>query len=102
MVEPEARRVSLEPAAFEVQSLEEECSLLGNRCPPCDLVFFPRCHFCTRCSKSGLEEIRLGRKGRLLSFTSGYQKPKHAVVEPPYLVEEIELPERVVVYLLLT
>lgn len=37
-----------------------------------------------------------------MSFTSVYQKPKYAVVEPPYVVGEIELPEGVVVYSLLT
>lgn len=30
-----------------------------------------------------------------------YQKPKYSSVEPPYLMGEIELPERVVVYSLL-
>ena len=31
-----------------------------------------------------------------------YQKPRYAEVEPPYLVGEIELPEGVLVYSLLT
>lgn len=30
-----------------------------------------------------------------------YQRPKYSTVEPPYLLGEIELPERVVVYSLL-
>lgn len=102
MAKAKAQFVSLEPAALEVGASEEECCLLGNRCPRCDLVFFPRRYFCTRCCGSGLEEIRLSRKGPLLSFTSVYQKPKYAAVEPPFLIGEIELPEKVVVYSLLT
>ncbi len=102
MAEARIEPVSLEPAAFEVGNTENECGLLGNRCPQCDLVFFPRRHFCTRCSASRLEEIRLSKKGRLLSFTTVYQKPKFSSVEPPYLMGEIDLPERVVVYSLLS
>jgi uncharacterized OB-fold protein len=101
MVEVKTELVSLEPDVLEVGSSEEECHLLGNRCPRCGLVFFPRCHFCTRCCGSALEEIRLSRKGLLKSFTKVYQKPKYSSVEPPYLMGEIELPERVVVYSLL-
>ena len=102
MAEAKIQPVSLEPAAFEVGNSEDECVLLGNRCPQCDLVFFPRRHFCTRCSGSGLEENRLSKKGRLLSFTTVHQKPKFAIVEPPYLMGEVDLPEKVVIYSLLT
>ena len=31
-----------------------------------------------------------------------YQKPKFAIVEPPYLMGEVDLPEKVVIYSLLT
>jgi len=102
MMEAKSEIVSLEPDALQVGASREECSLLGNRCPRCVLVFFPRRHFCTRCCNPGLEEIQLSRKGRLRSFTTAYQKPNYAQVEPPYLIGEIELPERVVVYSLLT
>ncbi|MFQ5763342.1 MAG: Zn-ribbon domain-containing OB-fold protein [Rhodospirillales bacterium] len=101
MAEAKIQPVSLEPAAFEVGNSENECVLLGNRCPQCDLVFFPRRHFCTRCSGSGLEENQLSKKGRLLSFTTVYQKPKFANVGPPYLMGEVDLPEKVVIYSLL-
>jgi len=46
--------------------------------------------------------VRLSRKGTLKSFTTVYQKPKYGTVEPPYLMGEIELPEGVLVYSLLT
>ncbi len=102
MAETRVRLVSLEPGAFEVGSSPEQCSLLGNTCQRCGLAFFPRRHFCTRCCNARLDEIELSKRGSLKSFTSVYQKPKYAVVEPPYLVGEIELPEKVVVYSLIT
>lgn len=102
MMEAKSEIVSLEPDALQVGASREECSLLGNRCPRCVLVFFPRRHFCTRCCNPGLEEIQLSRKGRLRSFTTAYQKPNYAQVEPPYLIGEIELLEGVVIYSLLT
>ncbi len=102
MVESKPHLLSLEPTVLEVGVSEEKCSLLANRCPRCDLVFFPRRHFCTRCCSPELEEIRLSGKGCLKSLTSVYEKPKYAAVEPPYMVGEIELPQRVVVYALLT
>ncbi len=102
MSEEKPSLLSLEPAAFEIGATEEECDLLGNRCPQCDLFFFPQRHFCARCCGSGLEIVRLSRKGSLRSFTTVYQKPRYAEVEPPYLMGEIELPEGVLVYSLLT
>lgn len=102
MMEAKSEIVSLEPDALQVGASREECSLLGNRCPRCALVFFPRRHFCTRCCNPGLEKIQLSGKGHLRSFTTVYQKPKYAIVEPPYLMGEIELPEGVVIYSLLT
>jgi len=102
MVKTKSQVVSLEPDVLEVGFSEKECSLLGDRCRLCDLAFFPRRRFCVRCCGPELEEIRLSRRGRLKSFTLVHQRPKHAVIEPPYLLGEIELPERVVVYSLVT
>jgi len=101
MIQEKPKPVSLEPAAFEVGPSEGDCRLLANKCDPCSLVFFPRRHFCTRCCAAGLAEIRLSKGGLLGSFTTVYQRPKYAVVEPPYLMGEVELPEGVVVYSLL-
>lgn len=94
--------VSLEPEAFSVGAVEDDCDLLGKRCPRCELFFFPQRDFCTRCCSSNLEIVRLNRKGFLRSFTTVFQKPKHATVEPPYIMGEIELPEGVLVYTLLS
>jgi uncharacterized OB-fold protein len=43
--------------------------LLGSRCAACGEVFFPRRVVCARCLARGCEDVTLGPRGRLWTFT---------------------------------
>ena len=88
------KRVALEPALIQVGKQEgPNDRLLGNFCDACKLAFFPARRYCSKCCERLGESKPLSRRGRLVSFTRIYRKPRHAVVEPPYVLGEVELEE---------
>lgn len=76
--------------------------LIASRCPHCRCFFFPRRAICAACDGSGLEEAMLSRSGCIWSDTVAHQAPPGAVVQPPYVIGQVELPERVLVHALIT
>lgn len=62
--------------------------LYGGRCPHCGTVQFPKHRVCIECGAAGgLEDVKLGRRGTLFTFTNDYlfESPDppvcHAVVD---------------------
>lgn len=91
--------ISLENDVLALPSSPEgKPTLLGSRCKNCGRVFFPRRLRCAACAGADLEQVNLSSKGRLFSFVVVEQKPKFALVEAPYVLGEVALPEGVHVY----
>ncbi len=67
--------------------------LIGSRCTSCGEVFFPSRLCCRHCSSREMEEVPLGRTGKLYSFTTIQVRPPHYIGEVPYVVGVVELPE---------
>jgi uncharacterized OB-fold protein len=66
--------------------------LLGNRCRECGTVVFPKMPICPSCRrKTDMEEIELGRTGKLYSHTIAYVAPKGFTA--PYFQAFVDLPE---------
>ncbi len=64
------RRVPIEPGFFTVpESPGESPRLLGSRCTSCGERFFPRRVVCAACLDDGLEDVLLGPRGTLYTFT---------------------------------
>jgi uncharacterized OB-fold protein len=76
--------------------------LVATRCPQCNYCFFPKRAICAACGNDGLEETALSGRGRLWSYSIAHQAPPGAVVQPPYVIGQVELPERVLVFALIT
>ena len=76
-------------------------ALMGNRCAPCDRVFFPRRDWCACCSSPILDEVTLSRTGKIGAFSLIDRQPADAWVSAPYVQAEIELPEGVSVFTVL-
>jgi uncharacterized OB-fold protein len=66
-------------------------ALVGNRCQACGQTFFPRAAFCLSCFGDEVEDVSLGRRGTLYSYTVGYMPSTHFT--PPYAVGYVDLPE---------
>jgi uncharacterized OB-fold protein len=64
------RRVPIEAGFFTIpDDLAEPPRLLGSRCRACGEHFFPRRVVCARCLAEGCEDVLLGPRGTLWTFT---------------------------------
>ena len=84
---------------------ENPC-LLGGRCTSCRTYSFPKETFACKnpgCAGTEFEEVPLGRRGTLWSFTNNCYKPPAPYVSPdpfvPYAIAAVELPEEKIVVL---
>lgn len=70
MAQAAKRRVPIEPGFFRVpDDPAQPPRLLGSRCPACGEHFFPRRAVCAKCLHVGTEEVELGTRGRLYTYT---------------------------------
>jgi uncharacterized OB-fold protein len=87
--------VPLRQGIFRLPSAGEEAALIGSRCPDCGKHFFPRRHVCLNCSRQGLDEVHLSPRGKVWTFTVARQTPPGSLIQAPYAVAIVELPEGV-------
>lgn len=100
---PARETLSANPQLFRLEkSNGGRPVLLGGRCPGCDHHFFPRRAICPGCSRGELEDVDLSSEGKIWTFTIAHQVPPGAVVDAPYVLGRVELPEGVLVGALIT
>lgn len=96
-------RVPAVPGWFTME--DGEPRLLGTRCTSCGTYFFPKqSFFCKNpaCQSTEFEEVPLGRRGKLWSFTENHYAPPAPYVSPepyePFSIGAVELAtERMVI-----
>lgn len=76
--------------------------LLGSRCPKCGAYYFPKRHICIGCGHDGLDEAELSARGKVWTYTIVGQTPPGSLVEAPYALAVVELPEKVAIRAVLT
>lgn len=89
-------RVAIEEGFFTIPDDPSEAPrLLGSHCPSCDEVFYPRRLVCAACLAEGCEDVLLGPRGTLYTWTYVhvplFAKKDKAV--DAYGVGQIDLPE---------
>ena len=63
-------RVPIEPGYFTVpEKADEAPRLLGSKCRRCAEVFFPRRMTCAKCLNRGTDDVLLGPRGTLYTWT---------------------------------
>jgi uncharacterized OB-fold protein len=77
---------------------DDAVDLVGSRCTACGAHYFPTSLSCRNpaCDDKTVEEVLLGRHGRLHSYTvQAYRPPALFRMEPfvPYAIGLVELPE---------
>jgi uncharacterized protein len=73
-------------------------ALIGTRCTGCGTHYFPKSLSCRNpgCARKAVEDVHLGRRGHLYSFTvQSYRPPALFRMEPfePYALGLVDLPE---------
>ena len=91
-------RVSLESNVLKVGNTKEEDVLIGSRCTECGRYFFPQRKRCAHCAEPTTELVELSREGILSSYSFMTRKPKYCLIEPPYILGEVMIPEAIVIY----
>jgi uncharacterized OB-fold protein len=87
------------PVAEDLFELTEDgLALLGSKCAACGSHYFPQALGCRNpaCDSTVVERARLGRRGRIYSYTvQKYQPPALFKVDSwePYPIGLVELPE---------
>ena len=70
MAETPLRRIPIEPGFFTIPDDPQAAPrLLGSRCAKCGEHFFPRRVVCARCLAQGCEDVLLGPRGTLWTYT---------------------------------
>jgi uncharacterized OB-fold protein len=106
MMSSSAKQIPVKEGLWTAPSSpDEKPQLVGSRCHDCNEVFFPKKPYgiCNHCQSKNLEEIKLGRNGKIHSYTVVMQKPPEFYRGPvPYAEGFVELPEGVRVQTLFT
>ena len=91
-------RISLEPTVLKVGNTKDEDVLMGSRCTECERYFFPQRKRCAHCAEPTTEPVQLSKEGVLSSYSLLTRKPKYCLVDPPYILGEVSIPEGIVIY----
>jgi uncharacterized OB-fold protein len=89
-------RVPIEDGFFTIpDDPTEPPRLLGSRCQACGEVFYPRRHVCARCLNEGTDDLELGPRGELYTWTYVHVPlfAKRNAKVGAYGVGQIDLPE---------
>jgi uncharacterized OB-fold protein len=97
------RVVPLREGLFRIpEGPGEKPALIGSRCARCGEHFFPTRAICLACGQVGLEQAYLTGPGKIWTFTIARMTPPGSLIEAPYVVAQVELPERVIVQSILS
>lgn len=98
-----ARRVVMRGAHLRLpDDPNQPASLEGSRCPECGATFYPPRYVCLACYRHGLEAVALSPRGTIHTFTIARMTPPGALVQAPYVIAQVQLPENVIVATVLT
>ncbi len=70
---------------------------IASRCPECGRHFYPRRAVCLNCAHAGLDTAYLRGEGTVYTFTIARQTPPGSILQAPYALVQVLLPEGVIV-----
>ena len=97
------RAVPLREGLFRIPAKPgEKPALTASRCPRCGEHFYPKRAICLACGQVELEEAYLTGPGKIWTFTIARETPPGSLIQAPYVVAQVQLPEKVIVGSVLT
>ena len=81
----EKRKIPFAEGMWVIKPDDGRPTLLGSRCPSCGELFFPKKEkgICVHCQYPSLENVELGREGKIVAFTTVLQAPAGGVYFGP-------------------
>jgi len=100
-------RIPIEEGLWTIPSSPaEKPQLIGSKCLSCGELYFPckKKGLCIHCQQKGLEDVKLGGRGKIASFTVVEQAPAGGFYKGPvpYAYGDVHLSEGVAVRSLFT
>ena len=77
------------------REIPQRYRLEANRCPQCDLKFFPPRLICPECRSRDLEKAKLAETGKIFTYTVIHTPPQQFVDQAPYAIGIVELDDGV-------
>jgi hypothetical protein len=96
------KRVPVKEGLFKVPTDGETGYLIGSRCKKCGDCFHPKRAVCPNCYSEEMEEVALGTRGKISTFTIARTGYPGTPLTPPFITGMVELPEKVNVLTLIT
>ena len=99
------RKIPAEEGLFDIpEETDGVLYLNGSKCDHCGRYFFPKSEFCPNCPSSNMEDVKIGRRGKLYTFTNCfYQAPGgHYKGKIPYGMGMVLLEEDIIIATRLT
>jgi hypothetical protein len=84
------RHAAGETASAFFNAIMQRKEILGKKCPECKRVLLPPRSFCERCFVETDKWVKVGREGKIQSFTIVYEKFE-GLPDPPYAIAYVLL-----------
>lgn len=97
------KQVPIDGRLFKLPSSpSEKAHLIGSRCRSCGETFFPKRSYCANCTSPDMEEVALSTRGKLETFTISRATPPGSLIQAPYGLGYVRLPEGCIVQTVLS
>jgi len=97
MVNIQKGRIPIKEGLWTIPASGGEPQLIGSKCKACGELFFPKKEkgWCIHCQQRTLEDIKLSRRGKIVSFSIVMQQPGGGFYKGPvpYAYGCVDLPE---------
>jgi uncharacterized protein len=81
------------PSPRYAREIPARYRLEAGRCTACDHVSIPRRRICPECRGTGIEPVRLARRGVVITSTVLHIPPDEFIAEAPVAMAIVETPE---------
>ena len=78
------------------REIPQRYNFIGNKCGSCERIFFPpreSCPYCRRKSMGKMNDIQLGGKGEVVTYTIIHVAPEDFEEQVPYPIAIVKLEE---------
>ena len=96
------KRIPIKQGLFKVPTNGEEGHLIGVKCRKCGDHFYPKRAVCANCYSQDMEEVALGTRGKIFTYTIARTGYPGMPLTAPFITGQVELPEKVQVLSLIT